>query len=37
MTDAARLEVLLRQHRIADRLSHHPGVLATSPADKAAP
>jgi hypothetical protein len=37
MTDARRPEALLRQHQIADRLSHHLGVLATSPADEATP
>jgi hypothetical protein len=37
MTDALRPEVLLTQHRIANRLGHHLGVLATSPADEAAP
>jgi hypothetical protein len=35
MTDALRPEVLLTQHQIADRLSHHLGVLARSPADEA--
>jgi hypothetical protein len=37
MTEARRPEVLLRKRQIADRLSHHLGVLATSPADEATP
>jgi hypothetical protein len=37
MTDAPRPEVLLTQHRIANRLGLRLGVLATSPADEATP
>ena len=37
MTDAPRPEVLLRQHQIADKRGLRPEMLATSPADEAAP